>query len=436
MQPPADLPDPEGDPIASMRRGLVSRSLVWKFILVFAALAITAVMIAFHDKDPIAERRAAEEEKRRQQQASQAQGNPSDLGKIFLAQAEAGKAARETAPRPSDAALAALAGAPGSGGSALDMSNALLPGERNLENYRQRRDAVAVVNLPIYLDDREPRRPDGGAAGSARQIQLASPVSPAGATSPEGVQPPQSAQLDALYRAMAAGAQGGRLPGGQANEDWLRSTQGAEQGPVFAQPALIPGYTLRRGSIIPAVTVRGLNSDLPGQVTVQVTQDVYDTATGQNLLIPKGTRLVGPYNADVVENQERLLAAFQQLIYLNGATVNLPGMPASDLAGNSGVPAEVDSHFWRIFGSSFLVAGLTRLLTPSYQSDNTVIINAGTGLTGAAGQVLVDTAKRILDRNQQIRPTLTFGYGEKLNVEVTRDLVLPPEITGVVPRTE
>jgi type IV secretion system protein VirB10 len=429
MQPPADLPDPEDDPIAPVRRGLVSRSLVWKFIVVFSVLAITAVVIAFHDKDPIAERRAAEEEKRRQQQANQAQGNPSDLGKIFLAQAEAGKAARETAPRPSDAALAALAGGPRADAPSLDMRNALMPGERNTESYRQRRDAVAILNLPIYLDDREPHRADGGAAGSALRGLPASSVTAPG-LAPGGA-PQGSAQLDALYRAMAAGSQGGRIPGGQANEDWLRSSHGTEQGPVFAQPALIPRYTLRRGSIIPAVTVRGLNSDLPGQITVQVTQDVYDTATGHNLLIPKGTRLVGPYNADVVENQERLLAAFQQLIFLNGATVNLPGMPASDLAGNSGVPAEVDSHFWRIFGSSFLVAGLARLLIPDNRANNTVVINAGTGLTDAAGQVLVDTAKRILDRNQHIRPTLTFGYGEKLNVEVTRDLVLPPEITGL-----
>src|SRR5512147_1443884 len=107
-----DLDDLRGDAVAPARRGLVSRRLVWKFILVFSALAITAVVIAFHDKDPIAERRVAEEEKRRQQQASQAQGNPTDLGKIFLAQAEAGKAARETAPKASDAALAALANTP------------------------------------------------------------------------------------------------------------------------------------------------------------------------------------------------------------------------------------------------------------------------------------------------------------------------------------
>jgi len=316
------------------------------------------------------------------------------------------------------------------------MNNALTPGDRHLDSYRQRRDAVTVVNLPIYLDDREPRKSDGVASASLRPALPNSPVPAGGTGLPDNAQSTQQAQLDALYRAMAGGAQGASLAGGKANEEWLRSAHGSEHGPLFAQPALMPQYALRRGSIIPAVTVRGLNSDLPGQLTVQVTQDVYDTATGQNLLIPKGTRLVGPYNADVVENQERLLAAFQQLIFLNGATVNLPGMPASDPGGYSGLAANVDSHFWRIFGSSFLVAGLARVLIPNNQANNTVVINAGTGLTDAAGQILVDTASRILDRNRSIRPTLTVGFGERLNVEVTRDLILPPEITGIPHQTD
>lgn len=435
MQSSSEAPEMNDDPIALTNRGRVSRSLVWKFISVFSVLAITAVLIAFHDKDPIAERKAAEEEKRAQQQAGQAQGNPADLGKIFLAQSEAGKALRDSAPKPSDAALAALAGAKEPGASALDMSHTLMPGDRSVESYRQRRDAVAEVNLPIYLDDQEPRKADGLARAVASPALQVAPQPPVSTGLPDRVQAAQQAKLNALYRGMA-GAPGDKVAGAAANEDWLRSAQGSDQGPLFAQPPLAPEYTLRRGSIIPAVTARGLNSDLPGQLTVQVTQDIYDTATGQNLLIPKGTRLVGPYNADVEENQERILAAFQQLIYMNGATVNLPGMPASDLAGYSGLAADKDSHFWRIFGSSFLVAGIARLLAPKNQSNNTVVINAGSGLADAAGQVLVETTRRILDRNQGIRPTLTVGHGEKLNVEVTRDLVLPPEVTGVLPQTD
>jgi len=240
-----DLDDLRGDPVAPVRRGLVSRSLVWKFILVFSALAITAVVIAFHDKDPIAERRAADEEKRRQQQANQAQGNPTDLGKMFLAQAEAGKAARDSAPKPSDAALAALGNAQGAGTSSLDMNNALTPGDRHLDSYRQRRDAVTVVNLPIYLDDREPRKSDGVTSASLRPALPNSPVPAGGTGLPDNAQSTQQAQLNALYRAMAGGAQGASLAGGKANEEWLRSAHGSEHGPLFAQPALMPQYALR-----------------------------------------------------------------------------------------------------------------------------------------------------------------------------------------------
>lgn len=421
------FPDEQDDPIAANRKGLVSRKLLWAFILVFSAISIIAVVVAFQGKDPIAERQAAEEEKRRQQQASQATGDPADLGKIVAEQAKAGRAAKEAAARPSDAALAALTAPPPEG----------LPSSasQQVDVYRQRRDAVMAVNLPIYLDEREPRRNERGSTRASPNHDTAVASSSAGMSVQDGapgVEPKRLDEFARLYSAMTAGGQAGKLAGGPANEEWLRRQGGgAKQGPVFAQPALLPQYTLRRGSIIPAVTVRGLTSDLPGQLTVQVTQDVYDTASGENLLIPKGTLVVGPFNTNVAENQARLFVAFQQLIYRNGATVNLPGMPASDQAGYNGLLGDKDSHFWRIFGTSFLVAGIAKLLEPNDQSHNTVVINSGSGLGDAAGQVLVDTTRRILDRNQEIRPTITVGHGEKMNIEVTRDLVLAPEITGV-----
>lgn len=424
------FPDEQHDPIAATKKGLVSRNLLWAFILVFSAISIIAVVVAFQGKDPIAERQAAEEEKRRHQQASQATGDPADLGKMMAEQARAGRAAKEAATRPSDAALAALTATP-----ALPDGLSSSP-RQQVDAYRQRRDAVMAVNLPIYLDEREPRRNERGSMRASANHDAAAPSASPGLGLQDGapgVEPRRLDEFARLYSAMTTGGQAGRLAGGPANEEWLRRAQGsgAEQGPVFAQPALLPQYTLRRGSIIPAVTARGLTSDLPGQLTVQVTQDVYDTASGENLLIPKGTLVVGPFNTNVAENQARLFVAFQQLIYRNGATVNLPGMPASDQAGYNGLLGEKDSHFWRIFGSAFLVAGIAKLLEPDDQSNNTVVINSGSGLGDAAGQVLVDTTRRILDRNQEIRPTITVGHGEKMNIEVTRDLVLAPEITGV-----
>lgn len=430
--------DPQDDPVATARKGLVSRKLLWSFILVFSAISIAAVVVAFQGKDPIAERKIAEEEKRRQQQVSQATGNPAELGKIMAEQARAGRAAKEErASRPSDEALAALTAAPQDRPAPpLDANSVLMPraSSPQVEAYRQRRDSVMAVSLPIYLDEREPKKGDTAAARQPGRSDQAASL--AGLTArlqeyPPGIEPSRPYDSAPLYGAMAPG--GPRLAGGPANEEWLRRTQQtrADEGPVFAQPALLPQHTLRRGAILPAVTVRGLTSELPGQLTVQVTQDIYDTASGENLLIPKGTLVVGPFNTNISENQARLFVAFQQLIYRNGATVNLPGMPGSDLAGYSGLPGEKDSHFWRIFGSSFLVAGLAKLLEPKNQSNNTVVINAGAGLSDTAGQILVETTRRMLERNQEIRPTITFGHGEKMNIEVTRDLVLLPEVTGI-----
>src|SRR5574337_275224 len=183
------FPDEQQDPISATRKGLVSRKLLWAFILIFSAISIIAVVVAFQGKDPIAERQAAEEEKRRQQQASQATGNPADLGKMMAEQARAGRAAKEAATRPSDAALAALTATP-----ALPDGLSSSPSQQ-VDAYRQRRDAVMAVNLPIYLDEREPRRNERGMRASANHEAAAPPAGMGTQDGASGVEPRRLEQL-------------------------------------------------------------------------------------------------------------------------------------------------------------------------------------------------------------------------------------------------
>jgi type IV secretion system protein TrbI len=120
------------------------------------------------------------------------------------------------------------------------------------------------------------------------------------------------------------------------------------------------------------------------------------------------------------------------LIYPSGASVSLLGMPAADAQGRAGLEDQVDNHFFRIFGSSFIVAGLA-WFTQRQDNPSTVVVVPGTGtsgtLTGAAGQVLVDTARTILERDKNIPPTIVIRQGHKFNLMVQRDMVLPPAET-------
>ena len=103
-------------------------------------------------------------------------------------------------------------------------------------------------------------------------------------------------------------------------------------------------YMIRAGFVIPAIMISGINSDLPGQVMAQVSQNVWDTATGRFLLIPQGTRLIGAYSSDVAYGQERVLMAWQRLIFPDGKTFDIRAMPGADSAGYAGFTDQINNH--------------------------------------------------------------------------------------------
>lgn len=180
-------------------------------------------------------------------------------------------------------------------------------------------------------------------------------------------------------------------------------------------------YTLHQGKVIPAVLGRNINTDLPGEVTAYVTSDVYDSLGNGDQLIPKGSVLVGQFNSDVKVGQARVMFAFQRLIMPDGRSFDLPGNRAYDLGGASGLEGDVDNHFFKMFASSFMVAWMSEKVT---QPANVTVIGGGNS-TSPAGQVLVDVSRTILDRNKNIKPTITVDKGERINIEVKRDMEFP-----------
>lgn len=182
-------------------------------------------------------------------------------------------------------------------------------------------------------------------------------------------------------------------------------------------------YEVMAGTIIAASLMTGVNSDLPGEVIAQVTEDVYDTVTGRTLLIPQGARLIGSYDSVVAFGQSRALLAWQRIILPDGSSIQIDSLPATDRAGYSGLEDEVDYHTWTLLkgiAMSTLLGVGGQVAFGTQQSNLVEAIRESTQeSTNQAGQ-------RIVQKNLNIQPTITIRPGWPLRVVVHKDLVLRP----------
>ena len=182
-------------------------------------------------------------------------------------------------------------------------------------------------------------------------------------------------------------------------------------------------YVVQAGAVIPAALITGIRSDLPGQVTAQVTEHVYDSPTGKYLLIPQGSKLIGVYDSQVAFGQDRILLVWTRLILPNGRSIVLERQPGADPQGFAGLEDEVDHHWGRLAAA----AALSTLLGVGAELGTT---NAENNLLQAlrrgAATSLNQTGQQVVRRNLNIQPTLTIRPGFPVRVIVNRDLVLAP----------
>jgi type IV secretory pathway VirB10-like protein len=189
----------------------------------------------------------------------------------------------------------------------------------------------------------------------------------------------------------------------------------------------ISPWEVKAGTVIPAALITAINSDLPGEVIAQVTEPVYDHATGRTVLIPQGSRLVGQYDSQVAYGQERALIAWNRVIMPNGNSINIGSMGGADLTGASGLRDRVDDHFGQL-AKGILVSTLFSVGAASAQnagaqgSGNLVIESAGSGVANNAQEV----GQRITERDLSRQPTITVRAGWPLRVLVNKDIILAP----------
>jgi len=180
---------------------------------------------------------------------------------------------------------------------------------------------------------------------------------------------------------------------------------------------------LQAGGVIPASLITGLRSDLPGQVTAQVTEDVYDSPTGKFLLIPQGARLIGQYDAQIAFGQSRALLVWNRLIMPNGKSIVLERQPGADTEGYAGLEDEVDNHWGMLFKAAILS---TLLSVGSEAGTSDSENNLAQAIRQGASQSFSQVGQQVVGRALNIQPTITIRPGYPVRVLVTHDLVLEP----------
>lgn len=375
-------------PVVRFRRGLI--------IGITAAVAACLVTVTWIALEPPSFRMAAEE--------------------------QSGEPAAKGAPD-------ALAGAPASYGEVPQLGPPL-PGDLGRPILERQRELAGEGAIPAPVGVAAEPDPALAAAEAERQRRVAAEqaarasgvmVQLEGRRGSGPQAPGSGAPAEAAPPAEQAAPAVGAAAGPQRRIEFSRSEAGdANPHPLRAAPS---PWTLSAGTIIPASLITGLNSDLPGTVFAQVTENVRDSATGRTVLIPQGARLIGSYDSVVAFGQRRALLVWQRIVLPDGASIRLDNMPATDRAGFAGVEDQVDFHTWRLLKGialSTLLGVGTELSLGSGESD---LVRA---IRESAQQNAARAGDQMTQRNLDLQPTITVRPGWPVRAIVHKDLVLRP----------
>jgi type IV secretion system protein VirB10 len=271
----------------------------------------------------------------------------------------------------------------------LDQADALPPSDGDLQPPDDPAWANAVERAP----------PDGAAGGAS---------APAGVAAPD---PQVAAQTSAI---LFDGDRGER-----AADDDAAVRLNSHLSPPRSR------FEIQSGHVIPAALVTALNSDLPGRVIAQVTAPVYDSVTGNYLLIPQGARLIGTYESGPAHGANRLLLAWNRLILPNGWSINLRDMNATDAEGTSGLRDRTDNHLDRL-GAAIGLSAIISVIANESEDEDDEGSSLSQSVGDAAAQQAAQTGARIVDRELTVRPTLRVRAGAPVRVLVMRDIQLRP----------
>lgn len=283
----------------------------------------------------------------------------------------------------------------------------------------------ATANRPAIPDIAAPRivAGDNGApqlAAIARALTSGSPAATGAAGGATGSSEYDGQNLQAQKESFLEKTRTGNVV-----EDYLKSTR----TPPLSR------FEIQAGWEIPAALEQGLNSDLPGELKALVMSNVYDTATGQYLLVPQGARLVGSYNSRVGYGQNGVQVAWQRVIFPDGSAIDLNGMEGLDAQGNSGLRDKVDHHYKQLLGVAVLTSMFDAALAITQSRQQSVLLypSPTQETEGAAGRDVSQLRAQITRKNLNVQPTIKIPAGYKFNVRVNRDILFEEPYSPVQP---
>ncbi len=242
-------------------------------------------------------------------------------------------------------------------------------------------------------------------------------------TATSGSQP--AADGAGATRALASAASADQNMQGRKN-DFLTQTDRSDG--YLPNPMVRPRspYEVKAGTIIPTVLITGINSDLPGTILGQVRENVYDTVSGNYLLIPQGSKLLASYDSMVAYGQERVLVCWHRLIRPDGTSLSLDCQPGVDLGGYAGFADTVDNHWWRVLTGVALGSVLAAGVVVPQGNVSGYVPTVGQGMAANAAGAINQAGQQITSRALNIQPTIKVRPGFSVNVLVTKDMVIPP----------
>lgn len=280
---------------------------------------------------------------------------------------------------------------------------------------------------PAAEELKPPSNTDWANGASLAQSSASSPQAAARAASPEAVARSAPIIFSDRRNARANGDSTDGMGAASASERAVflasQRSQNDDRSPTTLAPPRSP-YEILAGAIIPAALLTELNSDLPGRVIAQVTSPVFDTITGQYLLIPQGARLIGTYDSATNHGDNRILLAWNRIVMPNGWSINLKGMEATDPSGAAGLRDWTDNHLGPLAGA----IGLSSIMSviANNAEDKRDARSLGQSIGDAAAQEAAGAGGRIVERQLQVHPTLRVRVGAPVRVLVTRDIGLRP----------
>ncbi|MCA0008772.1 MULTISPECIES: TrbI/VirB10 family protein [unclassified Mesorhizobium] len=274
-----------------------------------------------------------------------------------------------------------------------------------------------TIATPMVDEAEQRRRAEEEAARTSRVFfQTGQSIAALAETPPAGTSPPNLGGPDLAGQIGQSTTQDRQL--GFLNAAADRRTVAPDRVTPPASP-----YVLQAGAVIPAALITGIRSDLPGQITAQVIENVYDSPTGRSLLIPQGTRVIGQYDNGVGFGQRRVLLVWNRLVFPNGRSIVLERQPGTDAQGYAGLEDGVDYHWAELFKAAALTTILSVGAEAGSSGQEGDIVRA---LRSGASDSLSQMGQQIVQRQLNIAPTLTIRPGVNVRVVVTRDLVLEP----------